>query len=116
LDAPMDAGQVTPPLSVLPAGQPGASPIAALSSDRMRTVIADAAKQFDWVLLDTPPVGLLSDAHLVARVTDGVLFVIAAGSTPYPVVLRSIAEIGADRIVGTVLNRVDARALQVQDY
>ena len=115
-DAPLNVIPVSATLSVLTAGQDGGSHFAALSSDRMRTVIADAAKQFDWVLLDTPPVGLLSDAHLVARVTDGVLFVIAAGSTPYPVVLRSIAEIGADRIVGTVLNRVDARALQVQDY
>jgi len=115
-DGPINIIPISPTLSVLPAGQADASPIAALSSDRMRALIADVAKQFDWVLVDTPPVGLLSDAHLVARVTDGVLFVIAAGSTPYPLVKRSIAEIGADRIVGTVLNRVNARAFPVQDY
>ena len=107
---------VSPNLSVLPAGQAGGTTIAALSSDGMRMVVSEAAKQFDWVLLDTPPVGLLSDAHLVARVTDGVLFVIAAGSTPYSVVQRSIAEIGADRIVGTVLNRVEPSSLPAQDY
>src|SRR5206468_5955501 len=74
-DGQIEPVPVSPTLSVLPAGQPDGSPIAALSSDRMRMVVAEAAKQFDWVLLDTPPVGLLSDAHLVARVTDGVLFV-----------------------------------------
>ena len=115
-DGPINVIPISPTLSVLPAGHVDTSPVAALSSDRMRALIAEAAKQFDWVLVDTPPVGLLSDAHLVARVTDGVLFVIAAGSTPYSLVQRSIAEIGADRIVGTVLNRVNARAFPVQDY
>jgi capsular exopolysaccharide synthesis family protein len=108
--------EVSPTLSVLPAGQGGNSANALLSSDRMRAVIADAALRFDWVLIDTPPVGVLSDAHLVARVTDGVLFVIAAGSTPYTLVQRSLAEIGADRIVGTVLNRVEARTFTAHDY
>jgi protein-tyrosine kinase len=108
--------QVSATLSVLPAGRIEESPIAALSSDRLRAVVADAVAQFDWVLVDTPPVALLTDAHLVARATDGVLFVIAAGVTPYALVQRSLAEIGTDRIVGTVLNRVEEQALPVRGY
>ena len=42
--------------------------------------------------------------------------VIAAGVTPYQVVQRSIAELGAERIVGTVLNRVDPTSLEVHEY
>jgi Mrp family chromosome partitioning ATPase len=87
-----------------------------LTSDHVRTVIADAAERFDWVLLDTPPVGLLPDAQLVARLSDGVLFVIAAGVTSYSLVQRCIAELGADRIVGTVLNRVVQQRDDSHDY
>ena len=49
----------------------------------------------------------MPDANLLARLTDGVIFVIAAGSTPYPMVQRAISDIGRDHIVGTVLNRIE---------
>ena len=107
---------ISPTLSVVPTGQLAGTPIAALSSERMRNFVASAAERFDWVLIDTPPVGLLSDANLVARVTDGVLFVVAAGVTPYELVQRSLAEVGAERVVGVVLNRVDADALEAEQY
>jgi Mrp family chromosome partitioning ATPase len=58
------------------------------------------------VLLDAPPVEFMPEAHLLASLTGAVLFVIGAGSTPYPVVNRAIAALGRDRIVGLVLNRV----------
>lgn len=90
--------------------------MAALASPRMSAVIHEASTQFDWVLLDTPPVGVLPDAQVVSRVAQAVLFVIAAGSTPYQLVQRSIAEVGADRIVGTILNRADAGAVRQLHY
>jgi capsular exopolysaccharide synthesis family protein len=115
-DSPLPLVEVSPYLSILTAGRADANLMAQLASERIRTVIKNASASFDWVLLDTPPVGLLPDAQLVARVSDGVLFVIAAGATPYPLVQHSIAELGADRIVGTVLNRVEARTLVANDY
>jgi capsular exopolysaccharide synthesis family protein len=108
--------KVSPRLSVLTAGRPTSSPLAQLTSDRIRDVITDAAAHFDWVLIDTPPVALLPDAQLVARMTEGVLFVIAAKSTPYALVNRSIGELGPERIVGTVLNRVDRKSLTSPEY
>lgn len=113
---PVPPVEISPWLSVLTAGRPVASPLALLTSDHVRTVIAEAAARVDWVLLDTPPVGLLPDAQLVARLSDGVLFVIAAGATPYSLAQRCIAELGADRIVGTVLNRVEQRMFGTSDY
>jgi capsular exopolysaccharide synthesis family protein len=108
--------EISPRLSVLTAGKAGASPMAQLTSDRARAIVKGASARFDWVLLDAPPVGLLPDAQLIARLSESVLFVIAAGSTPYHLVQRGIADLGADRIVGTVLNRVQARTLPVSDY
>lgn len=108
--------EISPCLSVLTAGRPVARPLALLTSDHVRAVIDDAASHFDWVLVDAPPVGLLPDAQLVARLTDGVLFVIAAGATPYELVKRCIGELGAERIVGSVLNRVKRTTLPTDSY
>jgi capsular exopolysaccharide synthesis family protein len=115
-DGSLPVVEVSPCLSVLTAGHPEPNPMAQLTSDRLRTVVANAAERFDWVLLDTPPVGLLTDAQLIARVCEGVLFVIGAGVTPYSLVQRGIAELGADRIVGVVLNRVEAQKLPHNGY
>jgi protein-tyrosine kinase len=106
---PLPLVEISPCLSVLTAGRPeaNASPLAQLTSEWLPAVVKTAAAEFDWVLLDTPPIGLLPDAQHIARVSEGVLFVIAAGSTPYLLVQRCIAELGADRIVGVVLNRVE---------
>jgi capsular exopolysaccharide synthesis family protein len=98
--------QVSPRLAILPAGHPDASPMAALTSERMRDLIREASQSFDWVILDTPPAALLSDANLLTALVDGVVLVISAGTTHYAAVKRAIEEFGAERIVGVVLNRV----------
>jgi capsular exopolysaccharide synthesis family protein len=108
---------VSPLLSVLTAGGPSDSPLAALTSDRMRALLEHAAANFDWVLLDAPPVGLMPDAALLAGITGASLLVIAAGMTPYKLVERAIAELGRERIVGTVLNRIeDPDIASTRDY
>lgn len=112
----LPAVQVSQGVSVLPAGRGAETAGTALSSDRLRSLVAEAATQYDWILFDTPPVALLTDAQFVARATDGILFVIAAGATPYAIVQRALSDLGPDRIVGTVLNRVDERVLPVPAY
>lgn len=99
--------EVTERLSLLPGGRAERNPLSALSSDRMKELLEAAEAQYDWVIMDTPPVGVLSDAQIVGRLAGGVLFVIAAGQTPYALVERAIAEIGQECILGTVLNRVE---------
>lgn len=94
-------------LHVLTAGHLGSTPLAQLTSERLRDIVNDAAAHFDWVLLDTPPVSLLPDAQHLASVSDGVLLVIAAGRTPYKMIQRAVASIGPERIVGTMLNYAD---------
>jgi len=97
---------ITPGLSLLTAGSLGGDPLKTLTSDRMRALIDDARIMFDWVLVDTAPIGLLPDARLVAAIADGTLFVIRARQTAYHVVQQATETIGADRILGVVLNGV----------
>jgi len=107
--------QVTEGLTVVPAGSSD-QPIAALVSDRMKHLVEQASSRFDWILLDTPPVGLLSDANLLASMTDAVVFVVGASSSPYQMVQRAIAAVGPERVIGVVLNRASEDALPKGSY
>ena len=107
---------VSPRLAVLPSGSLSENPLAALASARMRAFVDEMATRFDWVLLDTPPVGLLPDAQLLGRVAQAAVFVIRAGVTPYDVVDRAVSELGRDCIMGTVLNGVEDRSLPTTEY
>jgi capsular exopolysaccharide synthesis family protein len=102
--------QVSPHLSILPAGRPDPNPLVRLSQDRLQQVLEECAARFDWVLVDTPPLGTAADAQLVARFVQGVIFVIRAGAAPYHVVDKAVAQLGRESIIGTVLNGVDEGA------
>ena len=109
--------EVSGRLSVLTAGHSGATPLAGLSSQRMREVLDKCAARFDWVLIDTPPVAVLPDAQVVARLVGEVILVIGAGSTPAAAVERAVAELGGpDAITGTVLNRVEEHRIADAGY
>jgi Mrp family chromosome partitioning ATPase len=108
--------EVSPYLSVVTAGHPDANPMAKLTSARMGTLLEEAAGAYDWVLLDAPPVGLMPDAHLLAKLTNAVLYVIAANFTPFDMVQRALGDLGSDCVVGTVLNRVDEHAMPSGEY
>jgi capsular exopolysaccharide synthesis family protein len=107
---------VSPRLSLVTAGEAGGAPLAGLTSTRMEEVLDSASRRFDWVLVDTPPVGLLSDAQVLARLVGGVIFVVGAGSTPIAAVQRAIVELGSESILGFVLNRVDDSRIPAADY
>jgi capsular exopolysaccharide synthesis family protein len=101
---PLPLQQVTERLSVLPGGRPTPDPMAGLTSLRMRELIDEARGAFDWVILDTPPVGLMTDARLLSAIADGVILVVKANSTPYTLVQRAIDALGREQLIGAVLN------------
>ena len=82
-DRKLEVLQPTRHLSVLLAGGPDSNPVGALSSDRMRRIIQDAAAHFDWVILDSPPAAMLPDVNLLSMFVDGTLLVVRAGVTPF---------------------------------
>ena len=61
---------------VITAGQNPPNPVELLSSDRMRKALDTAREEYDYVLLDLPPVGEVTDAMAVAKETDGILLVV----------------------------------------
>lgn len=103
--------QVTPHLWVLTAGRMLPDPMSLLVSPAMKQLIDDAREAFDWVVVDTPPIAILSDANLLSAMIDTSLLVVSAQSTPYPMVQRAAQAIGPNRILGVVLNRAEQTEL-----
>ena len=97
--------QISPQLSLLPAGAPIPDPMQALTSERMKHLLAEASAGFDWVIIDTPPVAVLTDAKLLSAMVDGALLIVRAGKTKVELVQKAIAAVGRQRILGVVLNR-----------
>jgi capsular exopolysaccharide synthesis family protein len=96
--------RLTETLSLLPAGRPDPDPMGSLTSTRMRRILVDACNRFDWVVVDAPPVGTVSDASLLAEMVDGSLLVVRAGQTDCSLTQKAIEAIGRERILGVVLN------------
>jgi capsular exopolysaccharide synthesis family protein len=112
----LPVAQVSPLLSILPAGKATPDPMAGLTSSRMAAILDDASEQFDFVIIDTPPVGLLSDARLLASMADVALIVVGSGTTPCGAVQRAIDSIGRERVLGIVLNRADETLARGGEY
>jgi capsular exopolysaccharide synthesis family protein len=110
------AVRISDTLTLLPAGRPEANPLSGLSSGRMKEIVADAASRFDWVIVDSPPVGVLADAHLVSETVDAALLVVRAGVTRFPDLEAAADTMGHERILGLVLNAVDPIEIRGQGY
>jgi capsular exopolysaccharide synthesis family protein len=115
-DAPLTVTNLSESLALVPGGCADSDPMAGLTSGRMEQIIQRAAASFDWVILDTPPVALLSDAHLLAAMVDVAVLVIHAGVTPHALVQRAVETVGREKIVGVVLNRVAGDAFAEANY
>jgi len=104
-----DPGTIRGP-DVITSGQLSRGTIEALSSPKLREILAYLYELYETVLLDSPPVLAVSDPLLLAPVTDGVLLVMNAGM-PEREVKRAVARlsrVGA-RMLGVVINRFDER-------
>ena len=82
LDAQIFHGVNNPNLDVLPAGVIPPNPSELISREQLDRAIQHLRNHYDFVLLDTPPVGLVSDTLSIARTADLSLFVCRADYTP----------------------------------
>jgi protein-tyrosine kinase len=75
-----------------------------ICSHRIDELISQLAPLFEWVIVDSPPVLVVSDAVDLARAADAVLLVARAGSTPYAVAQNTQRAFSNSRLLGFVLN------------
>jgi capsular exopolysaccharide synthesis family protein len=98
-------------LYVLTSGPVPLNPLELMMSQRFRQLMKALAGTCDMLIIDSPPVHLVSDALVLSKLTSGVVFVVKAESTPYPLARRCIdalRDVDAD-VFGTVLNQLDFR-------
>jgi capsular exopolysaccharide synthesis family protein len=94
-------------LHLLPGGTAREDVTELLSGPRFGRLLEDAQKLFDYIIIDTPPLGIFSDASLVINRADGALLVVRASATRYTVVDRLLEQIPRARMLGVVLNRAE---------
>ena len=105
-DLVFPAVRISSHLKVLTAGTTAIDPMGALTSERLRLLMRHGASEFEWVVLDTPPLEFLPDAKILASLADAAILVVRAGHTKLELSRRALDAIGRDRVLGVVLNRV----------
>lgn len=105
-------------LSILPAGAVPPNPSELLGSAIMQQLITGLEREFDYVLLDAPPLLPVTDAALLARHTGGALLVVAAGRThknQLKGAIESLAHVNAS-VAGLVMTMVPTKGPDAYGY
>jgi capsular exopolysaccharide synthesis family protein len=94
------------------------NPMTVLQSSAFRLLLADARSAYDVVFLDTPPVLRVTDAVILGKLSDHILFVVGAGLIPNDAVADAVQRFAVDDRpkLCTVLTRVPPGDLQTRDY
>jgi succinoglycan biosynthesis transport protein ExoP len=98
-----------PRLWFVAAGPTPPNPAELLGSARMRDAIASLREQFDFIIVDSPPVIPVTDGVVLSREVDGVVLVVKGHDTPREMVRRArdSLQLANAHILGVVINNVD---------
>jgi protein-tyrosine kinase len=88
----------------IPSGHEISDPAELVASERLRLLLQRVEALFDWIIMDSPPAVLVSDASVLAKVCDGVLMVVRSNTTPADVAQRARQEFPEEALIGVVLN------------
>ncbi len=104
-----------PNLYVLPVGPLPPNPAELLGSPRMKQVVEALTANFDYIVIDSPPVSSFADSLILSSLVEGVIIVVKGGATPREMAQRTkthLQSVGA-KILGVVINQIK---LQPHDY
>jgi len=97
------------PLYVLQSGRVPPNPLELISSPGMELAMKRLKEEFEVIVIDSPPVQLVSDAVMLSQLATSVLFVVRADKTPYPVARHALSRLHRvdAPVLGVVLNQID---------
>ena len=91
--------------ALVTAGSAAVPPHQALRSPRLEALLLEAREQFDYVLLDTPPLAPVFDAALLSQSVDGLILVVAAHKTPRKQLEEALNLLDPAKVLGIVFNK-----------
>ena len=99
-------------LDILYAGDVPPNPLELLGSERMRELLNRLSQEYDYILVDSPPVNTVADARVVANLLDGVLYLVRQNRTEKEAVARGInlLKLTDAKLLGFVINGIDPEA------
>jgi len=72
----------------------------------LEQAIQEMVEQFDWIIIDSPPILNIADPMRLAPLCDTVLMVVRASETPVKMIQKSVQILGKNLICGIVMNRM----------
>ena len=95
--------------SIIFTGQTAPNPSELLGNDRFKALLQAAREEYEYVIIDCPPLGSVIDAAIVAKECDGAIIVIETDNASYKIVQRVKKQLEQSgcRILGAVLNKVE---------
>lgn len=98
-------------LSLLASGPVPPNPAELLCSMKMEALIVRLRKEFDHIIIDSPPVLPVTDSTILSSIADGTIMIVECEATTRAALSRAcrVIEHAGGKIIGTVLNKVDAR-------
>jgi len=111
IDSALMSFTALPNLSVLPSGPIPANPAELVSSPAMGRLVGELRQRFEHIVLDSPPLLLVTDGILLSTLADGVVLVVESGSTSRGALhrVRQILDRAGAKTLGAVLNKLDDR-------
>jgi len=105
-------------IDVIPAGDLPPNPSEVLGSQNMKTTIEHLAQHYDYVILDTPPVGVVSDAVVLSQFASGVMLVVRTGRTALENIKDAVdtLKLANANILGFVLTDANERKQYYDKY
>lgn len=103
-------------LYFIPSGTSIADPSELVGSGRLKLLLQRVEPLFDWIIVDSPPALLVSDAGVLAKACDGVLMVVRSTVTPADVARKAREEFPDDMLLGVVLNGTRERNGSYERY
>lgn len=98
-------------LYLVPPGLSPSNPTELLGNDRFKKFVSAAKEVFEYVIVDTPPLGSVIDAAVVGQQCDGSVIVLAADNTSRSAAISVTDQMRSanSNILGVVLNKVDVK-------
>lgn len=107
-----------PNLDVIPSGKMPPNPTSLLQNGALAELLETANSLYDYVIIDTPPIGLVVDAAIIANYADASLLVVEDGSIRRSYVEQSVAQMSKSTapFLGIVMNKVDTQQTEYGNY